>query len=134
MSLRNHILAVLAGASVPWLAVSLIGSLAAQPTPSADWIGLYALVVSALPTILVSSIAAVILISLGVNETRSYFLSYTAAIVSFIFLIEPWSHGPDHIAGVSAYWDQYLYMLVLPALGLIFINNSLKSRAPDGGP
>jgi len=133
MSLRSHILAILVGASVPWLAVSLIGYWAAQPTPGPNWIELYSLVVSALPTLMVSAAGALLLAALGVREGKSYALSYAAAIASFLLLVKPWFYGAGHTAGVAAHWEQYLYLLVLPVLGAVLINNSLKSGAPKIG-
>ena len=133
MRFRCHILAILVGASVPWLAVSLIGYWAAQPTPGSNWIELYSLVVSSLPTLIVSAAGALLLAALGVKKAISYVLSYAAAIASFLLLVKPWSHGAGHIAGVSAYWEQYLFLLVLPILGAILINNSLKSGTPKIG-
>ena len=127
MSLRSYTLAILVGASVPWLAVSLIGYWAAQPTPGPNWIEQYSLVVSALPTLMVSAAGALLLAALGVREPKSYVLSYAAAIASFLLLVKPWSHGAGHISSVAAYWEQYLYLLVLPVSGAILINNSLKS-------
>lgn len=133
MSLRSHILAILVGASVPWLAVSLIGYWAAQPTPGPNWIELYSLVVSVLPPLIVSAAGALLLAALGVREPKSYAFSYAAAIASFLLLVKPWSHGAGHISGVAAYWEQYLCLLVLPVLGVILINNSLKSGTPNIG-
>lgn len=127
MNFRNHILAIIVGASVPWLAVSLIGSLAARPTPGHNWIELYSFVISALPTVVISSVASLLLVFFGARETTSYVLAYAAAIASFLALMNPWLHVSGLIAGLSVYWDQYLYMLIVPVLGLALTNSSLKS-------
>ena|SRR5690606_25280910 len=127
MNVRGHLLATLVGALVPWLAVSMIGYWAAQPVPG--WIELYSLMVSSLPTITVSAIAACLLILLGVRNAGSYALSYAAAIASFLVVMKPWSNEASYITSVSAFWDQYLYMLVLPILGLALARNSLGSGA-----
>lgn len=129
MNVRGNLLAILVGALVPWLAVSMIGYWAAQPMPGSRWIELYSFMVSSLPTIGVSAIAACLLVFLGVRNARSYVLSYAAAIASLMVLMKPWSHGASHIAGVSAFWDQYIYMLVVPLLGLALVRNSLGAGA-----
>ena len=120
------------GVGVAYLSLSLTGLMAASDLYlSLPNKALYSALTIALPPILSAAIGGILLSRLSLTRRFPILVAYFSAVAAFILIMAPSDGSEVQLnSGMLAYWDIYLYLLVLPIGGWFLANKAKQEGTP----